>query len=266
MTRAVARPPTIAPPSTRMAAMPKTTAPQNASEISDSPAEGVAAVDRALLIASALARADAPQTLADLARSTGLYKSTLLRLLASLQRAGLVVHRSDRLYAMGPLAFLFGRAFDNTHGLKVGVQPVMQWLVTQGTESPSFHVRHGEATRLCLLRIDSGHSTLDRVRAGDILPINRGAPGKVLNAFPRGLAADAVGPFVFTSYGERDPLCGALAAPVFGPSGMLMGALSLSGPLERFSELAVQRMTGLLLNACETASTALGGAWPRAER
>jgi DNA-binding IclR family transcriptional regulator len=226
------------------------------------PADGVAAVDRALSIATTLARASAPLTLAELARRTGMYKSTLLRLLASLARAGLVVHRSDKRYALGPLSFLFGRAFEQTYGLKDGVQPVLEWLVGKGTESSSFHVRHGKDARLCLLRVDSPHATLDHVRAGDVLPLGRGAPGKVLDVFASGLAAANDAPLLHSSFGERDPLCAALAAPVFGPGGILLGALSLSGPLERFSDLAVQRMNSLLFTAAETATRALGGSWP----
>jgi DNA-binding IclR family transcriptional regulator len=232
------------------------------------PPDGVAAVDRALAIAVALAESSAPLTLADLARHTGMYKSTLLRLLASLQRAGLVVHRSDKRYALGPLAFLFGRSFELTYGLKEGIQPVLEWLVAHGSESSSFHVRHGKDTRLCLFRIDSPHSTLDRVRAGDVLPLDRGAPGRVIAAHAAGIGPSvnlsALPPLVMASYGERDPLCGAMAAPVFGPSGILLGALSASGPLERFSEASVQRMTELLLHAAETATHTLGGHWPRA--
>src|SRR6185436_16540448 len=49
---------------------------------------GVAAVDRALLILSALASAPEPSSLAQLARATGLYKSTMLRIIASLEAAG----------------------------------------------------------------------------------------------------------------------------------------------------------------------------------
>jgi len=52
------------------------------------------------------------------------------------------------------------------------------------------------------------------------------------------------------------------AAPVFGPAGILLGALSLSGPLERFSDLAVQRMNSLLFTAAENATRSLGGQWP----
>ncbi|HEX3142177.1 MAG TPA: helix-turn-helix domain-containing protein, partial [Rhizobacter sp.] len=185
------------------------TSPHDAAiDTPSAPPDGVAAVDRALTIATALAQASSPLTLADLARRTGMYKSTLLRLLASLARAGLVVHRSDKRYALGPLAFLFGRSFELTYGLKEGIEPVLEWLVGKGTESSSFHVRHGKNARLCLFRIDSAHSTLDRVRSGDVLPLDRGAAGKALIAFAAGLPAAANAPLLYSSYGERDPLCG----------------------------------------------------------
>lgn len=228
------------------------------------PADGVAAVDRALLVAAAIAGADGPVTLTELSRLTDLYKSTLLRLLASLERSGLVLHRADKRYALGPLAFVFGRAFESTNGLRDAVLPVLEWLVAQGTESPSFHVRNGEDKRLCLLRIDSAHSTLDRVRVGDVLPLFKGAAGKVLVRFGDTPMPATTTPadLLFFSFGERDPLCGAVAAPLFGPGGMLLGALSVSGPLERFSDTAVKAMGAALLVAGERASRALGGSWP----
>ena len=66
-----------------------------------------------------------PLTLADLARATGYYKSTLLRLIASLERSGLVVRRADQRYSLGPMAFRLGRAFEATFHLKESVLPVL---------------------------------------------------------------------------------------------------------------------------------------------
>lgn len=238
-----------------------TIAPAEATEKND----GVAAVDRALHIATALAHANRGLTLTELSHATQMYKSTLLRLLASLERAGLVMHRADKKYALGPLAFVLGRSFEQTHGLQGAIEPVLQWLVDQGTESPSFHVRHDQQHRLCVMRLDSHHSTLDRVRVGDLLPLARGAAGKVITTLEAGLPASPTqADLIFTSFGERDPLCGAIAAPVFGPSASLLGAISVSGPLERFSELAVEGMKSLVMSAARRATESLGGNWPLA--
>lgn len=224
--------------------------------------DGVAAVDRALRIVTALADSVQPLTLADLARETDFYKSTLLRLIASLERSGLVQRRADQRYSLGPFAFRLGQAFEATFHIKEAVVPVLQWMIEQGSESASFHVWHDEKTRLCLLRIDSNHSTLDRIRPGDLLPIRRGAAGKVLRAFVDGQSVAATEALVHSSSGERDPACAAVAAPVFGPTGELLGALSLSGPQERFSDAAVKKMAKWLLAAGERATVSLGGRWP----
>ena len=231
-----------------------------------SPGDGVAAVDRALAIVIALETAAKPMTLAELAAATGLYKSTLLRLLASLERNRLVVRAHDQRYKLGPLAFRLGRAYEATHHVKEAVMPALEWLIEQGTESASFFILHDSQTRLCLFRIDSNHATLDRVRVGDLLPLV-GAPGKVLLTFQDG----SPGPvrqsaLLIASYGERDPQCGAVSAPVFGPDGQLVGALSLSGPLDRFTRAAVKTMSGPLLQAAEMTTRALGGTWPGVEQ
>lgn len=239
------------------------TAPKKA--ISDGYAanmSGVAAVDRALLIVQALEQARRPLGLAELGTATGLYKSAILRLVVSLEKCGLVLRRADHSYALGPFAFRLGKAYDASAPLESALKPLMEQLVREGIESPSFHVQHNPATRLCVLRVDSLHSTLDRVRVGDLLPTSAGAAGKVL----RGVAADPllgpVSPLLQASFGERDPQCGAVAGPVFGPGGILLGALSLSGPLDRFTRESVLVLAPALLKACQAATAALGGEWP----
>ena len=223
--------------------------------------EGVAALERGLAIVDALEGAARPLTLAEIAGVTRLYKSTLLRLLASLERCTLVVRRPDQRYALGTLAFRLGRAFEATYQIKEAVLPELEWLIAQGTESPSFYMRHDSAQRNCILRIDSHHSTLDRVRVGMLLPLDKGAPGHVITAFAA-LGAATPSMLVLASFGERDPLCAAVSGPVFGPAGELVGAMSLSGPLERFSPEATAKMKALIAAAAARATASLGGKWP----
>lgn len=224
---------------------------------------GVAAVERAFAIVAALERADGAVALADLSRATGLYKSTILRLIASLEHNGYVTRLRDGSYDLGPTAFRLGIAYERKNALRGHVLPVLQELVDRGTESASFHVRQDGERRLCLFRVDSLHSTLDRVTAGETYPLRAGAAGRVLLAWegevsPSAEAIRAQGWAL--SLGERDPACAGLAAPVFGPGGV-MGALSLSGPLERFGEAEIARMRSLLLPVAEDLTRRLGGTW-----
>ncbi len=224
---------------------------------------GAAAVDRALATLACLEAAPEPVTLAELSRLSGFYKSTLLRLLASLQAAGYASQWPDGRYAVGPAAVRLNLAYGRQNPVHALVGPVLAGLVGQGTESASFHVRRDDHTRLCMLRVNSPHPTLDGVKAGDVLPLDRGAAGRVLLAFSPGVRERAERAlhqdgFVL-SRGERDPSCAGLAAPVFGPTGHIVGALSLSGPKERFAPERVAAMGALLLHAATHVTRLLGG-------
>ena len=226
---------------------------------------GVAAVDRALAILAALEGASEPLTLAKLARTTGFYKSTILRLIGSLGDAGYAMRLRDGCYSLGASAFRLGLAYERQNPLRRHALPILERLVANGTESASLHVVHGPHTRLCLFRVNSRHSTLDSVDAGDVLPIERGAAGRVLLAYSDGTSAQhtALRRAGYTlSKGERDPNCAGLAAPVFGPTGEIVAALSLSGPGERFTSDAIARMRKLLLKAAEQLTQLLGGTAP----
>lgn len=220
---------------------------------------GVAAVDRALSIVSVLASSTSSISLSELSRSAQLYKSTTLRLLESLERAQYVTRLPDTRYTLGPMAWQLGMAYERTNDIGVHVAPVLEELVAADTESASFHIPYGNDKRLCLLRRDSRHSTLDSVRAGQILPLV-GAAGQVVKAF---LPSDSATPSrwfgVVESYGERDPSCAGIACPVVGADNRFVGALSLSGPIGRFTPEAVKYMAPLLLSAAQRVSERLGG-------
>ncbi|MGF6528266.1 DNA-binding IclR family transcriptional regulator [Variovorax sp. PvP013] len=63
---------------------------------------GVAVLDRAFALLGAFGVADARLTLTELSRRTGLYKSTVLRLLGALEHGGYIRKTTDGLYAIGP--------------------------------------------------------------------------------------------------------------------------------------------------------------------
>jgi DNA-binding IclR family transcriptional regulator len=116
--------------------------------------------------------------------------------------------------------------------------------------------------RICLHRVQSGHSTVDQVAEGDILPLDRGAAGKVLLAFDgeKGDAFDEIRRRCSAiSRGERDADCGAVSAPVFGARGRILGALSISGPLSRFTPERTEWQLEQVVTAAAALTSALGG-------
>lgn len=222
---------------------------------------GAAAVDRALSLLSAFRAGDTSLGLGELAERTQLYKSTVLRLLASLEHARLVQKLGDGRYALGAEVARLHGVYAASFSLDRVVLPVLRELVAATGESAAYHVRQGEA-RLCLYRVDSPHPIRDHIRAGDILPADRGTGARVLIAFDADktrtrrrkdhqLYARIREQGYYTAVGDRLAEVAGISAPVFGVDGALAGALTLTMPSNRYSERhvkavleAARRLTG----------------------
>jgi DNA-binding IclR family transcriptional regulator len=203
---------------------------------------GVAAVDRALSLLCAFQGGDTALTLTELAQRTRLYKSTVLRLLASLEHAQLVVRRGEGAYGLGPEIARLHSVFTGSFSLEAEVMPVLRELVATTRESAAFHVRQGDQ-RLCLHRIDSPHVVRDHTKAGDLLPLDRGAGGRILTAFSgaKGAGNERIRQQGYVeSDGDRVPDLSGISAPVFGPDDQLVGALTLTMPTSRKRATFVQ--------------------------
>lgn len=218
---------------------------------------GVAAVERALAILDAFRSDDPSLTLHDLAGRTGFYKSTLLRLLATLERRNCVVRLDDGRYRLGPALLNWGNIYQRTLRLDDHILPILTNLAKQSGESTSFFIRHRDI-RLCLLRVDSSRAIRDHVRAGDLLPLN-GAGGRVLIAFADEQSRQKATSMAIATFGERDRETAAVASPVLGRDGSLIGAVSASGPRTRFTAKAVSDISRLVIAAALDATNRLGG-------
>ncbi|NNU82025.1 IclR family transcriptional regulator [Halovulum dunhuangense] len=229
---------------------------------------GVAAVNRALSILSAFDGEVEPLSVSELARRTGLYKSTTLRLIESLKAYGYIIQLADGRYQLGPMLLRLGAMYQRASRMEERIMPVLERMTAAGSESPSFYIRHDAERRLCLFRVDSGHSTLDRVKTGLLLPLRHGAAGRVFLAhddvpdLPPEMVNDIRRKGYAVSFGETDPDCAAVAAPVFGHDDEVVGVLSISGPLDRFTEAHVAKQVGYLLPAARALTNAFGGRFP----
>jgi DNA-binding IclR family transcriptional regulator len=196
---------------------------------------GAAAVDRAISLLSAFQPGDKTLTVTALAERTRLYKSTVLRLLASLAHGGLLQRTADGQWALGPEVSRLAAIYSASFSLEDIVVPEMRALVQRTQESVAFHVRQGDQ-RLVLFRVDSPQLLRDHVLVGDVLPMDRGAGGRVLMAYSgaKGRLYEQVrrDGFVMLS-GDRIPGLVGISAPVWNAAGMLVGALTLTAPEQR---------------------------------
>ncbi len=228
---------------------------------------GAAAVDRALSLLSAFREGDTALGLTELAARTRLYKSTVLRLLASLEHGRLMQRLADGRYALGAEIARLSGIYAASFSLEPLLMPLLRELVLQTGESAAFHVRQGDQ-RLCLYRVDSPQSIRDHIKAGDVLPLNRGAGGRVLTAFSGGRGkryAQIRREQVLVSVGDRTPGLAGISAPVFDAGGNLVGALTLTMPAQRLK----REQAKAVLAMAKKMSAALGGSFPapvRADR
>jgi DNA-binding IclR family transcriptional regulator len=222
----------------------------------------VEAVERALTVLNSF-QADKPvMTLGEIAAATGFYKSTILRLTASLERLGYLVRDESGVFRLGPALVRLGSIYRAGFNLGEAIRPELRRLVTATGETASFYVREGQS-RVCLFRHNSPHSARHHLDEGAALPMSAGASAHVLHAFsdadaPSAKAASsrianaapantrtASAKTVrerghYISLGERDPHVASVAVPVFDLAGHFRGALAISGLIGRFQDRARQ--------------------------
>ena len=231
--------------------MPRKAQTESVADVNAAPG-GAAAVDRAMALLAAFRDGDESLGLGELAERTRLYKSTVLRLVASLLHAGMVQQRGDGRYALGSeIARLYG-VYAASFSLDRVVLPALHALVKATGESAAYHVRQGDA-RLCLYRVDSPHPIRDHVRAGEVLPLDRGTGGRVLMAFDAALlqAAPAREKKLYrqiaaqgfhAATGDRLAEVAGISAPVFRHDGQLAGALTLTMPAHRYQDTYIAQV------------------------
>jgi DNA-binding IclR family transcriptional regulator len=198
----------------------------------------VEAVERALAVLNAFG-ADRPRmTLGELAAATGFYKSTILRLAASLERFGYLIREDNGVFRLGPTLWRLGSIYRAGFNLGGVIRPELHRLVEATGETASFYIRQSES-RVCLFRHNSPHAARHHLDEGAELPLNAGASAHVLIAYTdgKGSKARTVEQRGYcVSLGERDPQVAAVAVPVFDLAGQFRGALAVSGLTGRFRE------------------------------
>ena len=226
------------------------------------PEHRVEAVERALGILDAFDAQHPSLSLADLARRTGLNPSTILRLAASLMRFGHLRRSPDGRYALGPRLLQLGSLYRQGFNLEEYVRPALGHLAASTGETAAFYIRDG-AERVCLFRHQAQTPIRHHVDEGARLPMDRGASAHVLRAFAQG-AEPADGAEVrcrgyAVSLGERDPESAAIAAPVFGVDGVLLGALGIAALLSRMLLNDQVALAILVVQAADHVTEVLGG-------
>ncbi len=246
----------------------------------------VQSFDRAIAILNAFTPERPSLSVSQLARITGLSRSTTHRLLTSLQHHELVAQLGNRDYTLGPHILRLAQVARSRVNITAIARPIMEWLRDQSNETVGLHVPHGESARSVIDQAES-RQPLRRTytELGQPIPIHQGAPGKVLLAFrPTELQArilarqlEQATPHTITdaeelraelrrvaehgyafSLEERVMGIATVAVPIYNHTGEVVGALSVTGPKTRLTEERLLNLVPLTRQAADRISSNLG--------
>jgi DNA-binding IclR family transcriptional regulator len=219
---------------------------------------GTQAIDRAADLLVSVVESSRPLGVGELAASSGLPKSTTSRLVGALERRGLVQRARDRRVAPGPVLLRFAHQ-DRSVSLVELALPALRTLAELSGET----INLGVPTPLGvehLAQEDSRHFMGGTNWVGRRVPYDSTANGKVLKAFTsRTAEGSAIRERGYASaVDELEQGLAAIAAPIFGPDGDVVAALSISGPTIRFTRERMLELAPHLITQAAQVSERLG--------
>jgi|Tabmets5t2r1_1033131.scaffolds.fasta_scaffold40961_2 DNA-binding IclR family transcriptional regulator len=234
--------------------------------------------DKALAILAAFDERRPDLGVSELAAELGMHKSTVSRLLAALERRGLVRREGER-FAPGPELARLGTLAVRGLTLTGVARASLELLAERTGETVNLAVREGDRA-LNILQVDAAHFVGVTDWTGRAAPLHASANGKALLAFGDGRPPGRLTkltPRTILDRGElRDDLARArsagfavaveelelglhaVAAPVFDAGGSCVAAVSVSGPAYRLTEARLPAVGELCAAAAGDVSARLG--------
>jgi len=206
---------------------------------------GVGVLDKALSVLDALEVR--PRSLAELVEVTGISRATAHRLASALEVHGLVRRDEEGRFALGARLVAMGRSAAAGLPLASAAADALEELRDETGESVQLYVREGDR-RVCVAALESPHGLRTIVPLGARLPLGVGSAGRLLEP---GAELPPAGrqPGWIASVGEREAGVASVSAPVRGPDGEVVAAVSVSGPIERTTRQPGRRYGAAVLAA-----------------
>src|SRR5271163_1925072 len=222
---------------------------------------GIGVLDKAMGVLDTIA--ESPCALAELCDRTGLPRATAYRLAAALEVHRLLARDDEGRWCLGPgVTELASRVNDPLLAASAAVLPALRETTD---ESVQLYRREG-TSRVCVAALEPTAGLRDTVPVGSRLPMTAGSGAKVLLAYADPATIQAVLPAAkFTdrtlaevrkrgwaqSVAEREPGVASVSAPVRDGSGVVIAAISVSGPVDRMGRRPGARWAADLLSAAE---------------
>jgi len=230
---------------------------------------GVGVVDKVVQVMDALE--GGPAALAELVARTGLARPTAYRIAVALERHRYVERDPQGRFALGPR--LMELAGPHRHNpLEAAAVGVLARLRDETNESAQLYRRTGDVRR-CVAAAERASGLRDTVPVGAELPMTAGSAAQVLLAWEPTEQVEALAkrarfsPAVLTtvrrrgwaaSVAERESGVASVSAPVFGPDGRVVAAVSVSGPIDRLTRQPGRLHAAHVTAAARALSNAIG--------
>jgi len=220
---------------------------------------GTQAIDRAAELLVGVVESLRPVSVGELSQRSGLPKSTTSRLVGALERRGLVQRSGDRRVAPGPVLLRFAHR-DTGESLVDLARPALRHLAEVSGETINLGVPAPLGVEH-LAQEDTRHFVGGTNWVGRRVPYDTTANGKVLHAFGPGAPAESAAiraQGYALALDELEHGLSAVAAPVLGPDGYAVAALSISGPTIRLTPKRIAELVPELIRQAGLLSQRLG--------
>lgn len=243
-------------------------------------------VEKAILVLNCFTTDKQILGVGEISQHTGFTKSTVSRLLSTLEKHGCVTKtESPGKYQLGYRVYLWGIISARQNNLSAITRPVMEKLRDQSGEEVALYVLEG-TRRVCIMRVESVHEIAKVGPVGTYYPLHAGASGKVLLAYlPEDQRQAILGKGHLEKYtsltitdtkklekelkairkkgyavsrGEREPDAFSVTAPIWDASGRVIASISISGPNFRLTENQLKKNIQEILAASKEISKKLG--------
>jgi IclR family acetate operon transcriptional repressor len=241
---------------------------------------GARSIERAAQLLVRVVESDEPETVSELAETTGLPRSTASRLVAALERQGLVERDGGRgSIRPGPVLVSFARRSVPSADLVSACGPALERIADATGETANLAVPTPRGVEQLAQR-DSRHFLGSTNWVGRTVPYHASAVGKVFLALDAVSMPSSLEPLTdrtivdredlarelidvraagyATAVEELEPGLWAVAAPLLGGAGVI-GALSVSGPTVRYHDGLADEVGGLLVAEASAVSNLLQG-------
>jgi DNA-binding IclR family transcriptional regulator len=223
---------------------------------------GVGVIDKAAMVLDALEAG--PTTLAQLVTATGLSRPTVHRLAQALAHHRLVGKDIHGRFVLGSRLVELASAAGEDRMISAAGPLLLQLRDATGESAQVFR-RQGDH-RVCVASAERPVGLRDTIPVGTQLSMRAGSAAQVLLAWEdherllEGLNNARFTPTILAgvrrrgwaqSLGEREPGVASVSAPVRGPSGRVIAAVSISGPIERLTRTPGKLHSDIV---CQTAN------------